>query len=207
MNEGIYDPNLIAEAMQMKTQRVGLSDYETKNADAKDVAYYKSQGMDIIVGERIYYEESNTSETYNKTDKTYTKSDVKKGVFVNNNWNKYKTKAADFLNTFNSGPGNQPPSSKKVISDLQVMGIYATPLNVKDELGVEKTIGYELTNSASSISAKSRILYDESQESQDSALKIALGEEFALGETWGSLIPAKPPFTGTQDDLNNLKVQ
>jgi len=67
MNEGVYDPNLIAKAMQMKVQRDGLKEYSNKIADEKDVAYYKSLGIDIAIRERIYFEESNPSEVFDAT--------------------------------------------------------------------------------------------------------------------------------------------
>jgi hypothetical protein len=135
----------------------------------------------------------------------YTKSQVQKGNYVNTNWTKNREKAATFLNTFNSGPDNKPPSSAKVLSDLQAMGIYATPLNVEDADGNSKVMGYELTNSASQISAKSRILLNSDLESQEAAIKLALGQEFALESEWESILPAAVPATGTVGDLDGLK--
>ena len=105
MNEGIYDPKLIAEAMQMKTQRDGLSKYSNKNAEPEDVAYYKEQGIDIIEGERIYYEESNPSETYSEEKPTAyeTNINIKKQEKVTANKDLSLFLQNNTIPTFNSG--------------------------------------------------------------------------------------------------------
>ena len=184
MNEGIYDPNLIAEAMQMKTQRDGLSDYEHKDADDKDVAYYKSQGMDIIKGERIYYEQSNPSEVFNQTDKTYSKKDVLNSDKVNNNWNKNKPVLKNIFNSFTGG-GQKVPPVKTVMANFAQANISAIPIYGE---GGEELIGFELKNQL--VTTKpSTILLGESKESIDQAIKVASGLSFSIGSQWESLQP------------------
>lgn len=184
MNEGIYDPNLIAEAMQMKTQRDGLSDYEHKDADDKDVAYYKSQGMDIIKGERIYYEQSNPSEVFNQTDKTYTKTQVLNSDKVNNNWNKNKPVLKNIFNSFTGGAQKLPPV-KTVMANFAQANISAIPVYGE---GGEELIGFELKNQL--VTTKpSTILLGESKESIDQAIKVASGLSFSIGSQWESLQP------------------
>ena len=184
MNEGIYDPNLIAEAMQMKTQRDGLSDYEHKDADDKDVAYYKSQGMDIIKGERIYYEQSNPSEVFNQTDKTYTKTQVLNSDKVNNNWNKNKPVLKNIFNSFTGG-GQKLPPVKTVMANFAQANISAIPVYGE---GGEELIGFELKNQL--VTTKpSTILLGESKESIDQAIKVASGLSFSIGSQWESLQP------------------
>lgn len=187
MNEGIYDPNLIAEAMQMKTQRDGLSDYETKDADAKDVAYYKSKGMDIIVGERIYYEESNVSETYNKTEATYTKTQVFNSTKVNNNWTKSQPVLKKIFKSLTQGSKVQP-SVKTLMADFAEANISAIPIYGEDD----KLVGYELKNQL--VTTKpATILVNESPESIDQAIKVASGLSFSIETQWKSLQP--DPFS------------
>jgi len=133
----------------------------------------------------------------------YTKTQILKSDFANKQFNTHKEKAAELINILNAVNVN-PPSSKKVISDFQTMGIYATPINGEDDQGVETVIGYELTNSSSKISSKSRILLDESKTAHDAAIKIALGMEHSLGEDWESLIGNDnnpPPVSGPNSNL------
>ena len=144
MNEGIYDPKLIAEAMQMKTQRDGLSKYGNKKAEPEDVAYYKEQGVDIAEGERIYYEESNPSEVFNKSDLNdgnYTKTQVFNSTKVNNNWTKSKPVLKKIFSSLTQGAGVQP-SVKKVMADFAKANISAMPIYGEDN----KLVGYELKN-------------------------------------------------------------
>ena len=138
-----------------------------------------------------------------KDEKTFTPTQVLKSNFANKQWNTHKEKAAKLINILNAVNVN-PPSSKKVISDFQTMGIYATPINGEDDQGVETVIGYELTNSSSKISSKSRILLDESKTAHDAAIKIALGMEHSLGQDWESLIGNDnntPPVPGIDGNL------
>jgi len=68
MNEGVYDSNLIAKHMQMKTQRDGLNKggYSSKIADKEDIDYYKTQDIEIGEKELIWYQEIKEKETYDK---------------------------------------------------------------------------------------------------------------------------------------------
>jgi cobalamin biosynthesis Mg chelatase CobN len=184
MNEGIYDPKLIAEAMQMKTQRDGLSKYSNKNAEPEDVAYYKEQGIDITEGERIYYEESNPSEVFNQTDKTYTKTQVLNSDKVNKSWNKNKPVLKNIFNSFTGG-GQKLPPVKTVMANFAQANISAIPLYGE---GGEELIGFELKNQL--VTTKpSTILLGESKESIDQAIKVASGLSFSIGSQWESLQP------------------
>tara|TARA_R110000822_G_scaffold306248_1_gene432388 strand:+ start:716 stop:2452 length:1737 start_codon:yes stop_codon:yes gene_type:complete len=181
MNEGVYDPKLIAEAMQIKTQRDGLSKYSNKNAEPEDVAYYKSQGIDITEGERIYYEESNPSEVYNKTEKTYTPTAISNSNKVNNNWNKSKPVLKKIFNSFTGG-GEKVPPVKTVMANFAQANISAIPIYGENN----DLIGYELKNQL--VTTKpSTILLGESKESIDQAIKVASGLSFAIETEWESL--------------------
>jgi len=170
-----------------KTSGKGMS---SRIANEKDVAFYAKQGVDIEDGEKIYYQNMGESLVAKKSDNTYTKNQVKKGNYVNAQWNKNKERVGTFIKSIDAG-SKQNPDSKKILADLQTMGLYGTPLVITGANGEDETIGFEVTNSASGISAKSRIIFNESAESHEAALKIALGQEFALENEWASVISEK----------------
>ncbi len=195
MNEGVYDPNLIAKAMQMKAQRDGLKEYSNKNADEKDIAYYKSLGIDIVLNERIYFEESNPTEVFDTTpgiDGNYTKTQVFNSTKVNNNWTKSKPVLKKIFSSLTQGASVQP-SVKKVMADFAKANISAMPIYGEDD----KLVGYELKNQL--VTTKpSTILVNESPESIDQAIKVASGLSYSIGTQWESL--QSDPFSLYVDD-------
>ena len=170
----------------------------SKIADDKDVAFYAKQGVNIEDGEKIYYQNMGESLVGKKSDDVYTKSQVKKGNYVNAQWNKNKERVGTFIKSIDAASTTNP-NSKKVLADLQTMGLYGTPIVVTGANGEDETIGFEVTNSAQGVSAKSRIIFNESAESHETALKIALGQEFALENEWESVISEK------EEDLMNTQ--
>ena len=169
MNEGVYDPNLIAEAMQMKTQRDGLSKYSNKNADAEDVAYYKEQGIDIIEGERIYYEESNPSETYNEEKPTaYEKNiSLKEQNIITANKDLSLLLQEQSMPTFNAGV--QSEEGAKFIETVQKLPNIS--INAKDIFTVGTNQGFKVQGLETAVTVHSGMTEPELKE----AIMIANG--------------------------------
>mgnify|MGYP003116320175 CR=1 FL=1 len=192
MINGLYDADLIAEAMQMQTQRDALSErYGNKKATPEDVTYYKNQGMTIDEGDVIYYEESNPSETYNKTNATYTKTQVFNSTKVNNNWTKSQPVLKKIFKSLTTGAKVQP-SVKTLMADFAEANISAMPIYGEDD----KLVGYELKNQL--VTTKpATILVNESPESIDQAIKVASGLSFSIETQWKSLQPDPIEFDGT----------
>tara|TARA_R110000824_G_scaffold176422_1_gene355369 strand:- start:924 stop:2759 length:1836 start_codon:yes stop_codon:yes gene_type:complete len=77
MKGDVYSVDLIAKAMQMKSQRNGLMSggYSSKKAKEKDIKYYKNLGIDILKDELIYYQESNVSSVFDSSNDDPTETD------------------------------------------------------------------------------------------------------------------------------------
>jgi len=84
--DGVYDPTKIAEAIQERLAKTALSQMtlvshvnadgkKVDGANAADVAYYKEQGVEIEIGDSIYYKGTAPKDVSESTTTTTTSAD------------------------------------------------------------------------------------------------------------------------------------